>query len=108
VEPFATDEVGVQHGLTSEEDRVLAKKRGESHGFEDIFLSNFIERELVMMIKWKARQRYEVAEPTNLVLPGDQKPEPIPLTSQDIKRINKRRKKKQEDAQPDIQASKGP
>ena len=42
--------------------REEAMARGEALGFNDDFLSNFIERELVMMEKWRRRAASEDSE----------------------------------------------
>jgi hypothetical protein len=38
-----------------------ARARGEMYGFTGIFLANFIERELRLMVKWRSRTRAEEA-----------------------------------------------
>jgi hypothetical protein len=39
-----------------------ARARGEMYGFSGIFLANFIERELRLMVKWRNRTRVEEAQ----------------------------------------------
>ena len=50
---------GIQAATVQADDPAIAKARarGEMHGFTGIFLANFIERELRLMVKWKNRAR---------------------------------------------------
>jgi hypothetical protein len=41
-----------------------ARARGESHGLTDIFLSAFIERELILVRKWAAGRDHKSAPGT--------------------------------------------
>ncbi len=50
---------GIQAATVQAEKAAIAKARarGEMHGFTGIFLVNFIERELQLMVKWRNRAR---------------------------------------------------
>ena len=50
---------GIEAATAQADEAAIAKARarGEMHGFTGIFLTNFIERELRLMVKWRNRAR---------------------------------------------------